>query len=339
MAVRAAGQASFHEVSESEVNVVAAEEDVVTDGDAANVGGWVGGVQAKAEQAEVRGAAADIDHQHMSRAGVAGGEVLPKIAFVLLQPAVEGRLRFLEQPDCIGEAGVFGRGDGEALGRGVEGGGDGNGDLLVVELPASGGKATVPGAAQVVEYQCGSADRRDFLLAREFRGSPGQEGRQPVCGVVTQPGFRGMDDPFRGFAPLCPREAANDPVAGSLGSAAKLGGDGGFRQIEERGKRWGLGQGMRTFPLRNVQDFGLRFATQCDEGDGGVGSAEIDADGEAGLSHRLGGTSPVSVRDYSVRTWNSTFQRRSEFTCFIQSSSVPSSVTTALMRTGTTWPA
>ena len=52
-----------------------------------------------------------------------------------------------------------------------------------------------------------------------------------------------MDDPFRGFARLCPREAANDPVAGSLGSAAKLGGDGGFRQIEEGGKRWGLGQG------------------------------------------------------------------------------------------------
>jgi hypothetical protein len=49
LAVRAAAQASFHEMGESEVNVVAAEEDVVADGDAANVGDRVGGVQTQAE--------------------------------------------------------------------------------------------------------------------------------------------------------------------------------------------------------------------------------------------------------------------------------------------------
>jgi hypothetical protein len=42
---------------------------------------------------------------------------------------------------------------------------------------------------------------------------------------------------------------------------------------------------------------------------------------------------------YSVLTWNSTFHRRSELTCFIHSSSVPNSVTTELICTGTTCPA
>ena len=42
---------------------------------------------------------------------------------------------------------------------------------------------------------------------------------------------------------------------------------------------------------------------------------------------------------YSVLIWNSTFHRRSELTCFIHSSSVPSSVTTELICTGTTCPA
>jgi len=42
---------------------------------------------------------------------------------------------------------------------------------------------------------------------------------------------------------------------------------------------------------------------------------------------------------YSVLTWNSTFHRRSEFMCFIHSSSVPSSVTTELICTGTACPA
>ena len=42
---------------------------------------------------------------------------------------------------------------------------------------------------------------------------------------------------------------------------------------------------------------------------------------------------------YSVLTWNSTFHRRSELTCFIHSSSVRNSVTTELICTGTTCPA
>ena len=41
---------------------------------------------------------------------------------------------------------------------------------------------------------------------------------------------------------------------------------------------------------------------------------------------------------YSVRTWNSTFQRRSELVCFIHSSRLPSSVTTGLICTGTGLP-
>jgi hypothetical protein len=37
---------------------------------------------------------------------------------------------------------------------------------------------------------------------------------------------------------------------------------------------------------------------------------------------------------YSIRTWYSTFQRRSEPVCFIQSSRFPNSVTSGLIRTG-----
>ena len=95
---------------------------------------------------------------------------------MLPQPAVKGRLRFLEQPDRIGKAGLHGGGEGQALRRGIEGGGDGDGDLLVVERPAGGGEAAVPGAAQIVEYQGGGADRRNFLLARSSDDPQGRNG-------------------------------------------------------------------------------------------------------------------------------------------------------------------
>jgi hypothetical protein len=43
---------------------------------------------------------------------------------------------------------------------------------------------------------------------------------------------------------------------------------------------------------------------------------------------------PNAKRAYSIRSWNSSFQRRSDRVCFIQSSRFPSSVTTGLIITG-----
>src|SRR6266404_7934971 len=73
---------------------------------------------------------------------------------------------------------------------------------------------------------------------------------------------------------------------------------------------------------------------QRHERQGAVGCPEIDTYAETGSYHGRA----LSL-GYSVLTWNSTFHRRSEFTCFIHSSSVPSSVTTELICTGTTCPA
>src|SRR5271170_7016130 len=104
----------------------------------------------------------------------------------------------------------------------IEGSGDGNRDLLIIERKPGLGKPAVPSPPEIVENQCRGAYRRDLLLTRQIGRSPWQERRRPVGSVMAKPRLRGMDDPPGRFARLGAREAADDPLPGADRPATKV---------------------------------------------------------------------------------------------------------------------
>ena len=221
---------------------------------------------------------------------------------VLFQPAVEGRLRLLQQPHAAGEAGFLRGIQREPLRGGVERGRHRDGDFLRIERAAGSGEAAVPDAAQIIQDERGGADRRDLLRRRKILRSPGQDRRGPVGRVVAQPGLGRSHDPAGHFACPAAGEAAGDPSLGSRNPAAQVRGKRVLRQIEERGQRRRLDQRVRAFPLRDGEHLGLRIAAQRDIGERRVGRAEIDADGEAGHAITAGRCRASRGRRYCVRT-------------------------------------
>ena len=137
---------------------------------------------------------------------------------VLFQPAIEGRLRLLEQPHAAGETGFLRGIQSESLRGGVERGRNRDGDFLVIERATGSGEAAVPGAPQIVQDERGGLDGRDLLRRRKILRSPGQDRRGPVGRVVTQPGLCRPDDPAGRFACPAAGEAADNPswVPGTL---------------------------------------------------------------------------------------------------------------------------
>src|SRR6516165_2089589 len=129
---------------------------------------------------------------------------------------------------------------------------------------------------------------------------------------MAKPRLRGMNDPSRRFACLHACKKADDPLSGSDILAAQVCCDRFLWQVQERRQRWLLGQTRQAFPLRDEKDLWLRLADQWRECKCGVGRAEINTNGEAGAVFRQKFLQRRSGR-YSVRTWNSTFHRRSEF--------------------------
>ena len=103
------------------------------------------------EQTEIRGAAADIDDQDAPRLGRVPVHPFPQRLgrAVLFQPAIEGRLRLLQQPHAGGETGFLRGVQREALRGGVERGGHRDGDFLRIEREAGSGEAAVPGVPQM----------------------------------------------------------------------------------------------------------------------------------------------------------------------------------------------
>jgi len=94
---------------EREVHVVAAQEDVIADGDPLEH--QVAGVIGDLDQREVGGAAADVAHQD----DIAGRELAPPAIAARREIGVERRLRLLEQGHAV-EAGLA-RGDHGQLAR------------------------------------------------------------------------------------------------------------------------------------------------------------------------------------------------------------------------------
>jgi hypothetical protein len=163
-------------IGQRQVHVVAAEQDVLADGDAVQFERAF--ALEHGDQREVAGAAADIDDQD----DVAGPHLLAPAAGALLNPAVERRLRLLEQDHALA-AGGAGRFGGQFAGGRVEGGGDGDDDLLLGE--GRGRLRLVPGGAQMGEIAQRGVERRQ---AGHFRRRVvGQDRRTPVDAGVAEP--------------------------------------------------------------------------------------------------------------------------------------------------------
>ena len=104
---------------------------------------------------------------------------------MVLQPAIERRLRFFEQAHTLGESGFLRGIQSEPLRGGVERGGNRDGDFLVVERATRLGEAAVPGAGSGRTTKSAPADGGNLLRRRKILRSPGQDRRRPVGGMVT----------------------------------------------------------------------------------------------------------------------------------------------------------
>ena len=137
------GQALRHHAGQREIDVVAAQQNVIADRDAVQREFAVR--LGDGDQREVGGAAADIDDQDE----VAHRNALAPIGMAL-DPGVEGRLRLFEQGDVL-IAGLLRGFQGQFARHGVEGRGDGDQHLLRLEgrvghLGVPGLRAGAPGS-------------------------------------------------------------------------------------------------------------------------------------------------------------------------------------------------
>ena len=115
-------------VGQSQVHVVAAEQDVLADADALQRQFAV--PFGDGDQAEVGSAAADVADQH----DVAGLDLGAPLLAGLRRPGVERRQRLLQQ-DRLAEPGGLGRLGGQGAGDLVERCGDGQDDLALGQIP------------------------------------------------------------------------------------------------------------------------------------------------------------------------------------------------------------
>ena len=128
-------------MSQGEIHVVAAEQQVVADGETLQTQFSVNLVDR--DQRQVGRPASDVnDQQH-----VAGRQHLAPIVGVRGQPAVNGRLRLFQQHEVVGQSSFDRRLAGQLPGRRVKRGGNGQHHLLVAQR--SIGMSRVPSGGQV----------------------------------------------------------------------------------------------------------------------------------------------------------------------------------------------
>jgi hypothetical protein len=124
--------------------------DVFADSDPRDVGDAARRTQSQREQAEIRGASADIDDQDVPRLRIGCVGCPQRLCrTVPFQPAIEGCLWFPEEPNAAGESGFLRRIQSEPLRGGVERRGNRDGDFLVIERATRLGEAVVPGASML----------------------------------------------------------------------------------------------------------------------------------------------------------------------------------------------
>ena len=162
-----------------------------------------------ANEAEVRGAAADVDDEDER----VSGEALRQLPAVRRDPRVERGERFFEQRQPLEARGLRGF-DRQLAGFLVERRGHGQHDLLLFEPRGIVPRVdVVPGVADVREQPRRSLHRRQPGLRL---GAPRQQRSRPIDVRVREPGFRRRDQPPGNQRAFVAGEDAGDEVRRSI---------------------------------------------------------------------------------------------------------------------------
>ena len=244
----------LHQPRQREIEVVAAQQQMLAHGGAREIDAVA--FARDADQREVAGAAADVAHQHR----LAVEQALLRAREIVGDPGIERRGGFFEQRQLF-DAG-FARGhDGELAGLFVEAGGDGQHHVVFGDRRPT---LLLPRVRQVFEDARGDFDRRQNAAAflrvprQDLRGAVDRRVRQPALGGVHALG--GHDG-----ALLARIHAGVFLVA----------------QIQERRQRAARLDAALRHVLRDVQHVNggvIRLVRRIDEGQRGVGGAEVDSE-------------------------------------------------------------
>lgn len=169
----------FEVMGKGEVEVIAAENEMITDGVAVESDLAVI-ARLHLDEREIGSTAADIADEDF----VAGLEALIPIGAVGMDPGVKSGLRFLEENDA-GEMSAVGCSDGEFAGDFVEGSRDGDDDLLFGERV--GGVCMIPGGVDVSQET--SADFHGRKLFDVGSAVPGENFAGAIDAGMAEPGF------------------------------------------------------------------------------------------------------------------------------------------------------
>ena len=227
------------------------------------------------DQAEVGGAAADVDDE----TEIAGPDASGVLNGMRREPAIKCRLRLLEKGE-VGEAGLASGVDGERAGHVVERRGYGEDDLLLLHRRC--GMARVPGIDEMLQIARRRLDRRDAMDLR--RGGPGEQRGGAIDAAVTEPRLRGGDEPAGNAGAVIAGELADDVPGGRIPRQRRRAGGKVVRprQVQERGQQLPRGGFAGGDELRDAEvlDGAGGPLVEIDVRQGAVGGAEIDADEE-----------------------------------------------------------
>ena len=261
----------FDHARQRGVHVVAAQHQMIADGDAAEQG-TIGG-NADLDEREIGGAAADIDDERQPDIFQGVGEVVS----MARSEVVESGLGFLDQRELF-QPSLLSGADGQSPGGFVKRGWDSDDDLLSAD--GRFGMSMVPSGGHLAKQQCGSIDRRDFIDFSER--TPRKDGRGTIHTGVAEPAFGRSHQASWHARSLPTGEFANDEVAAS--SPRKLSRSGRqlvfARNVEarrEQGERCHLA-GPLQLGNREILDTRPWAVFRPRVCHGAVGRAEVNAD-------------------------------------------------------------
>ncbi len=302
------GQLRFDGAGQREVHVVAAQQDVLADGNA--VERQLAFALGDGDEREVRGAAADIDHQDQ----VARVDALAPVGMAL-DPGIERRLRLFEQ-DHVAVACLLGGRQGELARHGVEGGGHRHQHLLIGEGRV--GHFEIPGVAKVLQIAARGFYGRELLHA--LGGAPGENRAGAIDAGLREPTLRRRDEAARVFDAAFLRQAA-DQVARlrvpgkrqrAFGEIQRAG------QVERRGQQRFLAQLAGVYQLRDRRQRHGRQRKSVSRragirvGERAVGGAQVDADYVAGFHYSISTSAGAMTCEFCLpcKAGSSTFVQR-----------------------------
>ena len=263
---------------ERQIHVVAAQQDVLAHGDAAQR--ERAALLADRDEAEVGGAAAHVAHQHQ----VAHLHALAPGVALRGEPRVERRLGLFEEAHAR-QAGLRRRPQRQLPGLLVERGGHGHEHLLVGERRVVAAARVLPRARQVRQV----ARRREHgrHAANIVRRLPRQDVGGPVHARVREPRLRRRHQAGRVLGAALARELADHRVGLAVPRQRDRPGREirRTRQEEERRQERGRGDLAGIDQLRDALHGRRRIIARArvDVRERAVRRAEVDADDEPGV--------------------------------------------------------